>query len=215
MSASVMNGEIAISWTSNGLIGRVALDGRHWASVEWSEKRQRWCIEDCEGRCLKHVASIRGQAASRDEAIALAEAMIRDGRMPSPERARAEADERRRVARDKRARQPAQQARQARREAEMEAFRRKMRADRREWEQPPIYEALNEAFDLADPELWKSNSFAALRPRLIVHLEAAIAELEWNKHAHDREARLERAKAILAVLTRRADVTSPPCEGAK
>jgi hypothetical protein len=38
-------GKLEIFWASDGL-GRVSLDGEHWASVEWSEKRQAWCIED-------------------------------------------------------------------------------------------------------------------------------------------------------------------------
>jgi len=88
-SSVARGGTLSVSWHAEGLIGRVSLDGVHWASVEWSEKRQAWCIEDVEGRCLTHTASIRGQAASKDEAVALAETMIRDGRMPSPEEARA------------------------------------------------------------------------------------------------------------------------------
>jgi hypothetical protein len=79
-------GAIAVAWSADG-IGRVTLDGEHWASVEWSEKRQRWCIEDVEGRCLAHASSIRGMSASKEEAVALAEAMIRDGRMSSPDQA--------------------------------------------------------------------------------------------------------------------------------
>jgi hypothetical protein len=60
--------------------------------VEWSEKRKQWCIEDCEGRCLAHAASIRGQAASKEAAVSVTEAMIRDGRMPTLQEARAQAD---------------------------------------------------------------------------------------------------------------------------
>jgi len=81
-------GRLAVSWIVDGLIGQVTLDGEHWASVEWSVKRQQWCIEDAEGRCLAHRASIHGAAASRDQAVALAEAMIRDGRTPDPATAR-------------------------------------------------------------------------------------------------------------------------------
>jgi hypothetical protein len=29
---------------------------------------------------------------------------------------------------------------------------------------------MDEIFDFADPDLWKSNSFAVLRPRLIINL---------------------------------------------
>jgi hypothetical protein len=38
-------GKLSISWSTAGLVGHVSLDGEHWASVEWSEKRQRWCVE--------------------------------------------------------------------------------------------------------------------------------------------------------------------------
>lgn len=33
-------------------------------------------------------------------------------------------------------------------------------------------------FDFADPDLWKSNSFASLHPRLAIHVRAAIAKLK-------------------------------------
>lgn len=39
-------------------------------------------------------------------------------------------------------------------------------------------------FDFADSELWKSNSFAALRPRLIIHVEAVVAKLESELWRH-------------------------------
>jgi hypothetical protein len=234
------------------------------------------------GRCLTRTASIHGSAASKEEAVALAEAMVRDGRMPSPAEAkaaaserRAEADERRtkaeakaerqrlearaeamvregrastldearalllafkaereaewkaaaeaaradaerrRIARDKRASRPAEQKRQAEREARQaernaeraakaEAFYRRMEAERREREAQPLHEVLDEAFDLADPDLWKSNSFAALKPRLILHVEAAIARLAYEDISYtwrDDKARLDRAKAIYHKLT--------------
>ena len=78
---------IAIAWTPDGLIGRVSLDGVQWAAVEWSEKRQQWCIEDAAGQCLRHVGSIKGAATSKEAAASLAEAIIRDGRMPTPDQA--------------------------------------------------------------------------------------------------------------------------------
>jgi hypothetical protein len=52
-----------------------------WAFVEWSEKRQQWCIEDSQGRCLTHAADLRGTADSKQGATELATAMIRDGRV--------------------------------------------------------------------------------------------------------------------------------------
>jgi hypothetical protein len=193
-SAAPRSGVIAISWGPTG-IGEVTLDGEHWASVEWSEKRQAWCIEDVEGRCLTHTASIRGQIAGKagkDEAVALAEAMIRDGRMPDPQTARAEASERRRIARGKRERQPAQIKRREERQAaearQWEAWREESKAQWAEEAEPPLYETLANSFDLADPELWKSNSFASLKPRLIVHVRAAIATLRSEVAYESRRA---------------------------
>ena len=92
MSDDARQGDrLKIEWTGDGLIGRLTIGGEHWASVEWSEKRQRWCVEDSQGQCLKHTASIRGAAGrGKEEAVALAEAMVRDSRMPTPEQARAE-----------------------------------------------------------------------------------------------------------------------------
>jgi hypothetical protein len=237
-------GELTIAWQPSGLIGRVSLDGEHWASVEWSEKRQQWCIEDVEGRCLTYTASIRGQAASKEEAVALAEAMVRDGRMPTPDDARAEAKERRRTAgakkrkalldalagemtaRDGRAptprevlaesasrRRAEEQKREEDREAEREASRLASEIEADERNAQPLYETLDEAFDLGDPELWRSNSFAALKPRLTIHVEAAIAQLTHRVAYEDRHGgrngiyrrgmatKLDRAKAIYRKLT--------------
>jgi hypothetical protein len=167
-------------------------------------ERQQWCVEDCEGRCLTHTALIRGRAASKEEAAALAEAMIRDGRFPSPSEARAQYEERRRIEREKRAARPSEQRRRAQRGAEMEVFRRMWGAERRDEEAQPLIEALNAAFNLTDPELWRSNSFASLKPRLIIYLEAEVARLEYEQTQRWRKsdpARLERAKAVLAALT--------------
>jgi hypothetical protein len=188
MSTDARQGSISITWTANG-IGEVTLDGVVFARVEWSERRQRWCCEDSEGQCLKHVGSIKGMAASKDEAAARAIAMVRDGRMPDPKTARAEhrerqklREERLRVAREKRRQQPAEIQK---REAKAEQLRRWGDASMKEWKArveednaPPLYEALADAFDFADPELWKSNSFAALRPRLALHVRRVIAGLE-------------------------------------
>jgi len=195
---------VAITWSQNNLLGRITVDSEFWAAVEWSEKHQCWCIEDVTGACLAHEDGIRGAAESKEAAVALAEAMIRDGRMPTPEdarrlrrdalpqaeRERREAElaereaqsERRRIAREKRARQPKQVAlreeRQQRAQVEGEAWHARSQAEWRERQEPALYEALNEVFDLTDPELWKSNSFSALRPRLTIHLEAVAATLE-------------------------------------
>jgi hypothetical protein len=204
---------IGISWSPDDLIGRITVGEKYWAAVEWSEKRQAWCIEDAEGQCLSHKESIHGQATSKKEAVELAYAMIRDGRMPSPEQA-AEAHQQRV---ERKRQQPSALRRAAkrkeRREAEHEAFVAKVNAEHRERKLPELWETLADTFDFADPELWKSNSFASLRPRLITHIEARIAEMEserlYHLHRHrfssaeslsEIEAKLARARQILGTL---------------
>jgi hypothetical protein len=66
-------------------IYELSIDGQRWASVEYSRRNSRWCIEDSRGKCLAHIDGIVGDAAKASEAIALAKEMIRDERMPSPE----------------------------------------------------------------------------------------------------------------------------------
>jgi hypothetical protein len=56
-----------------------------WAAVEWSRARRTWCIEDAAGHCLAHCEHIHGNDIDRPTALALAKAMIRDGRIPPPE----------------------------------------------------------------------------------------------------------------------------------
>jgi hypothetical protein len=85
-----------------GDIAQFHIDEQLWAAVEWSEKRQAWCIEDAEGRCLSHASHIRGKAASKKQAIELAKAMISDGRMPTPEEAKQQRKERLERQREKR-----------------------------------------------------------------------------------------------------------------
>jgi hypothetical protein len=203
---------IDVRWS--GQIGHLEINGELWALVEWSEKRQDWCIEDAEGRCLKHASDLRGSAPDKAAAIALATAMIRDGRMPSPEDAR----QRRRAEREKRALQPAQQRRQQERLKRDLLSRALLDAERKERAEPPLYEMLADVFDFADPDLWKSNSFAALRPRLTTHVRAVIAKLEYNladttaraskqrfsmwdaQRCRQIQAKLDRACEILALL---------------
>jgi hypothetical protein len=194
----------------------LAGSGSTATSVEWSEKHQCWCIEDAAGACLAHEEAIHGAAESKDAALALAEAMIRHGRMPIREEARwmrlpeAERGEttfaqymanetRRRRAKEKRAQQPAQLRRVAEaqqlQEQENQAWLTQWQTEAAERREQPLYEVLSEIFDFADPELWKSNSFAALRPRLIVHLEAVVAELERRAVSRQRYATKQPAKS--------------------
>jgi len=79
------NGPIKLKWQDRaGLVAELFIDDALWAFVEWSEKRQQWCIEDSQGRCLTHAADLRGTADSKQGATELATAMIRDGRLPTP-----------------------------------------------------------------------------------------------------------------------------------
>ena len=189
------SGAIAISWGVDG-VGAVSLDGVTFARVEWSERRGAWCIEDAAGQCLRHAGSIRGKAAAKEEAVALAEAMVRDGRMPTPEQAHAEHAERERIAapkreaaREKRRQQPAEIAKREHKTALDKAYRDSIHAQYEAQQADeaagPLYETLASAFNFADPELWRSNSFAMLRPRLVLHVRRAIAELE-HKLAYER-----------------------------
>jgi hypothetical protein len=77
---------VTLSWRSDEVC-RMYIDEELWGAVEWSEKRQAWCIED-EGRCLSHKSHVHGSAVAKNEAVALAQAMIADGRMPTPEQAK-------------------------------------------------------------------------------------------------------------------------------
>jgi hypothetical protein len=88
--------------------------------------------------------------------------------------------------------------------------------------QPELWESLADAFDFADPSLWRSNSFASLRPRLVIHLRHVVAKLEreldhdgkrhkpwggtlepahWAKQRVERiMPRLTKAREVLALL---------------
>ncbi len=68
-------------------IYRLTIAGQLWASVARSPSRRRWCVEDGIGQCLAHVEHIHGEDVDAAAAVRLAVAMIRDGRMPTPEEA--------------------------------------------------------------------------------------------------------------------------------
>jgi hypothetical protein len=194
---------IVIHW--DGLIGRLIIDGEMWGAVEWSEKRGAFCIEDAEGRCLSHHSHIHGEDKDKAGAIALAEAMIRDGRMPTPEDAKKARQDRLKRDRERRAKQPSEIRRREARAERDRLFQAYCEADyieRRAERDEPLYEVLADALDFTDPDLWKSNSFARLRNRLIPCVRAAIAELESDiaRHRTDRSKRLKRAREILALL---------------
>ncbi len=76
------------------------INGQMWAEVQWSDQRRMWCIQDACGFCLSHIEHLHLQVPNdvtdnpsqldSTSAINKAKEMIRDGRMPSPEQARAE-----------------------------------------------------------------------------------------------------------------------------
>ena len=72
----------------------LTINGRLWACVEWSASRRGWYIQDASGRCLSHCDAVHGQDVNSATAVKLAKAMIRDGRMPNPEDAQQQLDER-------------------------------------------------------------------------------------------------------------------------
>jgi hypothetical protein len=72
----------------------LTIDGVLWSEVEWSASRRGWCIQDASGRCLSHCDAVHGQDVDAATAVKLAKAMIRDGRMPNPEDAQQQLDER-------------------------------------------------------------------------------------------------------------------------
>ena len=196
---------VTLSWRSDEVC-QMYVDDELWGAVEWSEKRQAWCIEDAQGRCLSHKSHVHGSAVAKNEAVALAQAMIADGRMPTPEQAK----QARKARLEARHARPAEITRRQQREEADRLLHVHTDADFCEREAAPMWEVLDQALDLTDPELWKSNSFAALRPRLIIHLEAVIAHLEYEQ-AHMRRRwgelgeiapRLAKAREILELLQR-------------
>jgi hypothetical protein len=197
---------IKLHW--QGRIGRLYIDGVLWGEVEWSDKRKVWCVQDAQGRCLSHKSHIHGQDAAKEAAVALAEAMIRDGRMPTPEEAnKARKD---RLARDRarRANTPSGNRRLAERAERERLWTAHMDAHRADEQAPPLHEVLAEAFDLSDPNLWRSNSFAMLRPRMIISVRRTIAELECELRCDDgrwrRKERFAKARELLALLETRS-----------
>lgn len=63
------------------------------------------------------------------------------------------------------------------------------RPDRKRKARRLFYEVLADAFDFAGPDLWKSNSFASLRPRLAIHVRHVIAKLESSLACEIRRGR--------------------------
>jgi hypothetical protein len=117
---------------------------------------------------------VHGRAASKEAAIALAEAMIRSGEFPSPE----DAKQRRKEELERHRNRPSAIRRREERKQEnklLSVMSDAERRDHRDDDVTPFYELFADAYDLTDPNLWRSNSFALLRPRLIISVEAAIA----------------------------------------
>lgn len=214
---------LEVTWNEDGpLIGSIRIDGKLWASVEWSESRQAWCIEDAQGACLAHTDHIRGQEASQVAALALAKAMIADGRMPSPEDALAQRLAARRVRsqdpKNVRAREKAGARRFAQRQREAALSNTEMYARWADEAALPLWEAMAEAFDFSDPMLWRSNSFSSLRPRLVLYLRRVVAQLElqieqtgkrhkpWNGHAEPADRPKARVAALAPKLAKAREI---------
>jgi hypothetical protein len=209
-------GRIRVVFHGDGKVGMLQVGSETWGAVEWSEKRGAWCIEDAEGQCLRHASSIHGQAAAKEEAVALAEQMVRDGTLPSPERAAVLRREAAQRERERRAQRPSEIRRAQERAEQDRLFHEHCEADSEEGIASPFYSIFAEAFDLADPNLWRSNSFAIVRPRLLIEVRAAIAKLEYEIHrlrtkyrrnSPKTEHELARAREILALLDDRG---APP-----
>jgi hypothetical protein len=101
------------------------------------------------------------------------------------------------------------QRRRQRREKEKGLLTARWKAEQEEFSELPLYKGLADAFDLAGPDLWRSNTFASLRPRLISYVEHAIAVLEFQSGSRygsiflaprEAERRLQRAREILQLL---------------
>jgi hypothetical protein len=75
----------------------LTINGKLWSEVEWSPARRTWCIQDACGHCLAHCEHVHGEHIDQRTAVDLAKAMIRDGRMPTPEEAERMLQERQRV----------------------------------------------------------------------------------------------------------------------
>jgi hypothetical protein len=82
-------------WRRNAETYHLMIDGQMWSEVEWAHDRQAWCVQDAAGQCLTHVEHIVGQDKDAKTAIRLAKRMIVDGRMPTPEQARAQLEQER------------------------------------------------------------------------------------------------------------------------
>ncbi len=125
------------------------IDGQRWAVVEWGGPG-RWCIEDNEHLCLDHIENAAGLRDTLRRAIALAETMIRDGRMPSPEEAKRLAEER----------------------------LEKQHQQHDAWEHPErLYEPLADTLELwtdRDPDFTRSNSYRRLCDELVAIADGAI-----------------------------------------
>jgi hypothetical protein len=89
-------GVIETRYQQHGKIAmyNLTINGKLWACVEWSASRRGWCIQDASGRCLSHCDAVHGQDVDAATAVKLAKRMIRDGRMPNPEEAQQQLEER-------------------------------------------------------------------------------------------------------------------------
>jgi len=126
--------------------------------------------------------------------------MIADGRMPTPEQAK----QARKARLEARHARPAEITRRQQRQEADRLLHVHTDADFCEREAAPMWEVLDQALDLTDPELWKSNSFAVVRTRLVIALQAYIAKVEYDGSRG----------GSWAVAAARGRATPRPCQAA-
>jgi hypothetical protein len=167
------------------------IDGELWCELEWSPKRLVWCIQDAEGRCLTHAESTHATAESMEAAIEVGKSMVRDGTIPTPELARRQLKQRQAERRAKRDAQPSVAKKNAERKALFDEWRQindQYGGDDFGPTQLPMLEAIFDALDVKDPDIWRSNSFSILREKLVAQAVTEVArfKMEINRTRQGR-----------------------------
>jgi hypothetical protein len=74
----------------------------------------------------------------------------------------------------------ARQKRKEQQDHSHQLFLARWHAEMRDNDATPLWECIADAFDFSDPNLWRSNSLASLRPRLVIWMRRVVATLEEN-----------------------------------
>jgi hypothetical protein len=154
-----------------------------WVEIEYSPERLAWCIQDSQGQCLRHQESIRGTAEDLEVAIDVGRSMIRDGSMPAPEEAEYEHKQRQKARRKansaKREATPLGQERKALRDEQSAIWNEEyeLGVNRPYESRLPLLESFFDALDFGDPDLWKSNSLAIFREKLVAEVVGEMLRL--------------------------------------